>query len=266
MSDFDNIGKLKHLLLKEIESSEKFSESEFIITAAAEAILEANGRNWIPVIVKEIADYKYQVVSNQLVFAAAQQAKLERVWCIVILPEAKSIEQAKILAKEVTPKVNLSTASKDIILAALRYLIAESSSALKGVDPIIASNKIATADRESWSDLNPITTLKCGITKGKKLDALSEVFFISKPIPPRPSLPPPEIISIKCATRDDIFSRLDYLYQNKIDGFDKVDVEIAADVIFSSSKGKWKSLNPITKLECGINTTKIKTLKKVFSL
>lgn len=263
MSDFDNIGKLKHLLLKEIESSEKFSESEFIITAAAEAILQANGRNWIPLIVKEIADYKYQVVSNNLVYAAAQKAKLERVWCIVILSDTQSIEQAKILAKEVTPKVNLATASKDIILAALQYLIAEPASALKGVDPVLATNKIAAANRENWLDLNPITALKCGITKGKKLDALSTVFFVS----PQISIsPPPEIISIKHATRDEIFSRLDYLCQHQIDGFDKIDVERVTDVIFSASKGKWKSLNPISKLECGINTTKIKTLKKVFSL
>jgi hypothetical protein len=263
MSDFDNIGKLKHLLLKEIEPSEKFSESEFIITAAAEAILQANGRNWIPLIVKEIADYKYQVVSNHLVYVAAQKAKLERVWCIVILSDDQSIEQAKILAKEVTPKVNLATASKDIIFAALQYLIAEPASALKGVDPVLATNKIAAANRESWLDLNPITALKCGITKGKKLDALSTVFFVY----PQISISlPPEIISIKHATRDEIFSRLDYLCQNQIDGFDKIDVERVTDVIFSASKGKWKSLNPISKLECGINTTKIKTLKKVFSL
>jgi hypothetical protein len=263
MSDFDNIGKLKHLLLKEIEPSEKFSESEFIITAAAEAILQANGRNWIPLIVKEIADYSYQVVSNHLVYAAAQKAKLERVWCIVILPDDQSIEQAKILAKEVTPKVNLATASKDIILAALQYLIAEPGSALKGVNLIISTDKIAAANRESWSDFSPITALKCGITKGKKLDALSRVFFVSPQIA---ISPPPEIISIKHATRDEIFSRLDYLCQNKIDGFDKIDIERVTDMIFSASKGKWKSLNPISKLECGINTTKIKTLKKVFSL
>ena len=37
-----------------IEPGEKFSESEFIIKAAAETILQADGRNWIPVIVKEM--------------------------------------------------------------------------------------------------------------------------------------------------------------------------------------------------------------------
>lgn len=265
MSNFDNIGKLMHLPLADIEPGEQLSESEFMIKAAAESILQANGRNWIPVIVNEIGDYQYQVVSNHFVYAAAQQAELERVWCIVISPEPQIIEQVKILAREVTPKVNLSTASRDTILAALRYLIAEPGSALKGVDPIVATNKIAAAEREKWSDFNPITTLKCGITKGKKLDALTKVFFLSSPqkLPPPPPLP--EIVSIKRASRDEIFTRLSYLSKYKIDSFE-VDVEKASDIIFSESKGKWKSLNPISKLDCGIDTKKIKTLKKVFSL
>jgi hypothetical protein len=65
--------------------------------------------------------------------------------------------------------------------------------------------------------------------------------------------------------RDEIFTRLSYLTNYKIDSFE-VDVEKASDIIFSESKGKWKSLNPISKLDCGIDAKKIKTLKKVFSL
>ncbi|MBN3891485.1 MAG: hypothetical protein HWQ43_20760 [Nostoc sp. JL31] len=262
MSDFDNIGKLMHLNLTAIEPGEKFSESEFIIKAAAESILEADGRNWIPVIVKEIGDYKYQVVSNHFIYAVAQEAKLERAWCIVISPESQTIEQAKILAREVLPKVNLNTASRDNILAALKYLISEPSSALKGVDPIVATNRIAESNRETWFNFNPILTLKCGINRGKKLDALAKVFFLSS-LPP---LPPPEIVSIKSASRDEVFTRLSYLSKFKIAGFEAIDIEKSSDIIFSASKGKWKSLNPISKLECGIDTTKIKTLKKVFSL
>ncbi|MBN3885078.1 MULTISPECIES: Rho termination factor [unclassified Nostoc] len=265
MSDFDNIGKLMHLKLTEIKAGDKFSESEFIIKAAAETVLQADGRNWIPVIVKEMGDYQYQVVSNHFVYAVAQQAKLERVWCIVISPESQIIEQAKILAREVLPKVNLNTASRDTILAALKYLISEPSSALKGVDPIVATNRIAESNRKNWSNFNPILTLKCGITKGKKLDALAKVFFLL-PLPDPSPLPPPEIVSIKSASRDEVFTRLIYLSKSRIDGFEAIDIENSSDVIFSASKGKWKSLNPISQLECGIDTTKIKALKKVFSL
>lgn len=52
----------------------------------------------------------------------------------------------------------------------------------------------------------------------------------------------------------------------KIDGFEKLDAESIATILFTASKGKWKSLNPISKLECDIDTAKIKTLKTVFSL
>ncbi|MCL1464202.1 Rho termination factor [Argonema galeatum] len=266
MGKFDDIGKLMHLPLDSIQSEGQSSELEFIINAAAEAVLQAGGRNWVPVIVKENGDYQYKVVSNHFIYAVAQKAELDRVWCIVIEPDDQSIKQAKILAREVTPKVNLTTASRDTILAALRYLIAEPGSALKGADVMVAANRIAAADRETWSSFNPITTLKCGITKGKKLDAIAKVFFLSAPKPSTPPPPAPEVISIKRASREDFLSRLSYLSNYKIGGFETVDPENAADAIFTASKGKWKSLNPISKLECGIDTAKIKTLKTVFSL
>lgn len=266
MGKFDDVGKLMHLPLESINSEYQSNESEFIIKAAAEAVLQTDGRNWVPVIVKENGDYQYQVVSNHFVYAVAQQAELERVWCIVIEPDAKNIDQAKIMAREAIPKVNLNTASRDTILAALRYLMAEPGSALKGVDAVVAANRIAAASRENWSSFNPITSLKCGITKGKKLDTLSKVFFLSPPEPSAPPPPAPEVVSIKRASRDEILTRISYLSTCKIGGFEAVDAEKAADIIFTASKGKWKSLNPIAKLECGIDTAKIKTLKKVFTL
>lgn len=265
MSKYDDIGKLMHLPLADIAPGEPCSESEFIITAAAEAVLQAGGHNWIPVIVKETGDYQYQVVSNSFIYAVAQQAELERVWCIIIEPESKNIEQAKILAREVIPKVNLSTASRDTILAALRYLVAEPGSALKGLDVIVAANRISAANRETWSNFNPVISLKCGITKGKKLDALAKVCFLS-PAPVAPPPPPPEIVSVKRASRDEIFDRLNYLSTNKIGGFENIDAEKTADAIFTANKGKWKSLTPISKLECGIDTAKMKLLKTLFSL
>ncbi len=263
MGKFDDIGKLMHLPLDSITSNEEFSASEFIVHAAAAAIHEADGRNWIPIVVKKIDDYQYQVVSNHFVYAAVQQAALERVWCIVIEPEPRAIEQAKILTLETVPRVSLSTASRETISAALRYLVAEPGSALKGLDVTVATNRIEAAAREIWTDFSPITKLKCGITKGKKLDELTKVFFLSAPMPPPP---PPEITGIKAASREEIFTRLSYLSTFKIGGFEKIDPNEVADTIFTASKGKWKSLNPITKLECGIDTAKIKALKTVFSL
>lgn len=259
----DDVGKLKYLPLDSISAEERISESEFIVTAAAEAILQTDGRNWVPIVVRENGDYQYQVVCNHFVYAVAQQANLGRVWCIVIDPEPQTIKQARILAREVTPTVNLTTASREAILAAFRYLVSEVGSPLKGLDVVVATEKIESANRETWADFNPITKLKCGITKGKKLDALSKVFYLSVPTPPPPA---PEIINIKSASRDEIFHRLSHLSAYKIGGFEKIDSDKVADTIFTASKGKWKSLTPITKLDCDIDTAKVKTLKTVFKL
>jgi hypothetical protein len=263
MGKYDQVGRLMHLPLESIDTEESIYESEFIVNAAAESILATDERNWIPVIVKETGDYQYQVVANHFIYAVAHQANLERVWCIIIDANEQLIEQAKVLAREVTPKINLATATGDSILAALRYLESQPGSPLKGVNVTVAANRIEEAARSKWSDLNPITKLKCGITKGKKLDALGKVFFIAPPPPPPPA---PESVSLKQASRDEIFERLSYLAAHSIGGFDQLDIEEVTELLFSTNKSKWKSLTPITKLESGINTAKLKTLKTVFSL
>jgi hypothetical protein len=260
MSNSENIGKLMHLNLSKIESAEPCSESEFIIAGAAEAVLQAGNRNWIPIIVKETGDYQYQVVSNHFIYAVAQQAKLDLVWCIVIDPKPSNIEQAKILAREANPTVNLSTASKDTILAVLKYLVKEHN--WKNVKPVETANKIVDSNREQWSDFTPLTKLQCGLTKAR-LDFIAKVFSISPPPPPPP---PPQAVSVKRASRDEIFDRLNYLYTNKIGGFENIDAEKTADAIFTANKGKWKTLSPISKLECGIDTAKMKIIKTLFSL
>ena len=260
MSNSENIGKLMHLNLSKIESAEACSESEFIIAGAAEAVLQAGNRNWIPIIVKETGDYQYQVVSNHFVYAVAQQAKLDLVWCIVIDPKPSNIEQAKILAREANPTVNLSTASKDTIIAVLKYLVKEHN--WKNVKPVETANKIVDSNRDQWSDFTPLTKLQCGLTK-PRLDFIAKVFSISPPPPPPP---PPQAVSVKRASRDEIFDRLNYLLTNKIGGFENIDPEKTADAIFTANKGKWKTLSPISKLECGIDTAKMKIIKTVFSL
>ena len=260
MSNSENIGKLMHLNLSKIESAEPCSESEFIIAGAAEAVLQAGNRNWIPIIVKETGDYQYQVVSNHFVYAVAQQAKLDLVWCIVIDPKPSNIEQAKILAREANPQVNLSTAAKDTIIAVLKYLVKEHN--WNNVKPVETANKIVESNREQWSDFIPLTKLKCNLTKAR-LGCIAEVFTISPPPPPPP---PPEAVSVKRASRDEIFDRLNYLSTNKIGGFENIDAEKTADAIFTANKGKWKTLSPISKLECGIDTAKMKIIKTLFSL
>ncbi len=174
-----NIGNLMCLYMHEISPGKGTKASEFLIKASARALVESGGRNWVPVIVKEIGEDEYEVIGNSFVYAIALEAGLERVWCIITDQSERTFELTRILTGELIPKVNLSTATRDEIHAALQYLIEKPNSELKGVKLAIATNRLDEAQRKYWKDLEPITKLKCGITKGKKLDALKEVFYLT---------------------------------------------------------------------------------------
>ena len=263
MGKFDNIGQLVCLPLESIQSEQSVNESEFIVAAAADSVRATDGRNWIPLIVKEVREYEYEVVGNNFIYAVSHCAGLEKVWCIIIEPKDSLIEQVKLLAREIAPRVNLAHASRDTILSALRYVASQPASPLKGVDLTVATNRIQDSDRSAWKDLTPITKLSCGITKGKKLDALNSIFFVDEPTPPPPA---PDVVSLKKASHSEIFDRLYYLETYKIGGFEGLNSNEIADTIFTSQKTKWKSLNALTKLGCGIDAKHVKSMKTLFSL
>ncbi|MDJ0616822.1 MAG: Rho termination factor N-terminal domain-containing protein [Calothrix sp. MO_192.B10] len=174
-----NIGNLMCLYMHEINPGKGTDAPEFLIKSAAKALMQSGGRNWVPVIVKEIGEDEYEVIGNAFVYAIAEEVGLERVWCIVADSSDRTLELTQILTGELIPKVNLSTATRDEIQAALRYVIEKPNSGLSGVKLAIATNRIEEAPRQLWQSLEPITKLKCGITKGKKLNALKEVFYLT---------------------------------------------------------------------------------------
>lgn len=184
MSSLNDIGNLMYLYLDEIEPSEGTNAPAFLIKASAHLLNQKGGRNWIPVIVKEIGEDKYQVIGNSFIYAVAEEAGLDRVWCIIADDSIDTSEVIKVLAGEEIPKINLSKASRDEIMLALEYLVNQPGSALKTVKPAIATNRIDESPRQYWKTLDPISNLKCGITKGKKLDALKQIFYlVPQPMP-----------------------------------------------------------------------------------
>ncbi|BAY17755.1 hypothetical protein NIES21_35970 [Anabaenopsis circularis NIES-21] len=179
MSSLSDVGNLMHLYLDEIDPGAGTDAPEFLIKASAHLLNQKGGRNWIPVIVKETGEDKYQVIGNSFIYAVVEAAGLERVWCIITDGSNDTVEVTKILAGEEIPKINLSKASRDEIQSALEYLVKQPDSILKSVKPAIATNRIDEAPRQYWNTLEPIINLKCGITKGKKLDALKQVFYLT---------------------------------------------------------------------------------------
>lgn len=199
MNSLSSIGKLMHLYLDEIEPGQEIDASEFLIKASAHLLNQKGGRNWIPVIVKETGTDQYEVIGNAFIYAVAEEAGLERVWCIVADDSEDTVEITKVLAGEQTPKVNLSKASRDEILAALQFLIEQPGSPLKTVKLAIATSRIDEAPRQYWKTFDPIAALKCGITKGKKLDALKQVFYLT-PQPMSDTVTDPDILKTMSTT------------------------------------------------------------------
>ncbi|MCC3570248.1 MAG: Rho termination factor N-terminal domain-containing protein [Microcoleus sp. PH2017_40_RAT_O_B] len=178
MKSTNSIGSLMHLPINQIDPGDATDAPEFLLKATANILKQKGGRNWIPVIVKDIGKDSYQVIGNSFVYAVAEEAGLEKVWCIIADDNDDTTTLTKILAGEEKPKINLSTASRDEIMAALQYLIEQPNSDLKSVKLAVATNRIDEAPRQYWKNFEPITSLKCGITKGKKLDAIKSVFYL----------------------------------------------------------------------------------------
>lgn len=184
MSKLSDIGNLMYLYLDEIEPGEGTDAPEFLIKATAKTLNDLGGRNWMPLIVKETGEDSYEAIANLFIYAVAEEAGLEKVWCIIADEKEETAKLAQTLAGEVIPKINLSTATRDEIQATLQYLIEKPGSYLKGVKLSVATNRIDEAPRQYWQSFNEITKLKCGITRGKKLNAVKEVFELTpQPLP-----------------------------------------------------------------------------------
>ncbi|MBE9069662.1 transcription termination factor rho family protein [Leptolyngbya cf. ectocarpi LEGE 11479] len=180
---FSELGNLMCFPFDSITSSELTDAHDYLITSTADLLIQG-GRNWLPLIVTETGADQYQVIGNEFVYAVAEEADLEEVWCIVAddSSETKAIVQA--LCRESIPKINLSVASRDEIKLALDYLIKQPNTPLKGVNLGIAVTRIEDAPRQYWSSFQPITKLGCRITAGKKLKALEQVFYLTpEPLP-----------------------------------------------------------------------------------
>ncbi|MEM8675582.1 MAG: Rho termination factor [Cyanobacteria bacterium P01_G01_bin.67] len=184
MSNLSDVGNLMYLDLELIEPRNKVIESEYLINATAQELSNSDARNWIPLIVKEIGEDSYQVIGNNFIYAVAETAGLEKVWCIIADDSETTAKLSRMLAREEVPRINLSTASINDIKSALEYLAQQPDSPLNKLNILKATNRIDEAPRQYWQDFKPVTKLQCGITAGKKVKALDQVFYLTpEPIP-----------------------------------------------------------------------------------
>ena len=180
---FSDIGNLMCLPFDEIEPGDPTEAPEYLVQSSAK-LLGPEGRNWIPLVVKEVEQDQYQVIGNSFIYAVVAEAGIQDVWCIIADDSEETQATTGALARERVPKTNLSTASREEISAALDYLINQPSSPLKGVSLATATTRIDEAPRKYWDSLQPISKLGCKITAGKKLKALERLFYLTpEPLP-----------------------------------------------------------------------------------
>jgi len=256
------IGSLLHLYIEEIEPLFPTEAHQFLIVGAAKAINDADSRNWIPVIVKQTGAESFQAIANIFVLAAAQEAGLDKVWCIVA-DESNSVQEcSQLLSQEIAPKINLATATRDEIKLGLDYLINRSNNPLPGVKVATALDKIDKPERKYWGEvLKEVTTLKCGITAGKKLNIFKEIFYSIPEVYPQI-----ERINLTTATREEIKLGLEYLINRPNNPLDKVILENALDKIDKSERKYWgEALKEIPALKCGVTAgKKLDIFKEIF--
>lgn len=200
MSSFSDVGNLMYLYRDTIEPGEAIEVPSFLIQAAAKSLVEAGGRNWVPVIVKEIGEDHYQVIGNSFIYVVTEAAGLEKIWCIIADDKPETTTLTKILTRESIPKINLATATREEIRDGLQYLIEKADNPLKGVTLSIATNRITAAPRHTWKSFEALTQLKCGITKAK-LDTLKHIFDLPSPSPRADAeIPPSSSSSLESLT------------------------------------------------------------------
>ena len=184
MSNLSDVGNLMYLDLELIEANNVVANSEYLVKATAQELSSGDARNWIPLIVREVAEDSYQVIGNSFIYAVAEAAGLEKVWCIIADDSEATAKLSRMLAQEEIPRINLSNASTEEIKSALEYLTQQPDSPIKKLDLLKATNRIDESPRKYWQNFIPVTKLGCGITAGKKVKALEQVFYLTpEPIP-----------------------------------------------------------------------------------
>ncbi len=155
------LGQVLRLPCKFIQGK---SNTEVVVINAIAAELAISGKNVLPIMVKLLKEDKYTAVFNNQILIAAQQAKLDFVYCIIIDDEMATqlnVEAGKII------KVNLSQASESELTVAFENIKANIA-AFNKIDPAkIAQTIIKYRSVDRIKNLTFLTKLKCGIGKTK---------------------------------------------------------------------------------------------------
>jgi ribosomal protein L21 len=161
-SSIDNpLGQILRLPCKFIKGESDVSP--MIISAIADELKQTN-RNVLPVVVMSAGEDKYKVVLNSHILAAARQAKLDFIWCIIINDDME--KQLQVERGEVV-RANLKTATEKELVNFFEFIQVQQKGFNKIQPSTIAKAIIEYRQANNLKDINFLAKLKCGIGKTK---------------------------------------------------------------------------------------------------
>jgi hypothetical protein len=173
MENFSDIGKYLRIPCHQITIPEGQEKSHPVAIAAIAEILKSKGSNFLPLMVEEVDEEQYEVIYNAHLLEAAQQAKLDFVWCIIADAEAR--QQIEVETKQ-RLQIGLLKASEATIAGMLEYIQTVDPS-FRRINAAKAAKAIVKNRQPNWINFQPLTKLRCQIG-AKKLDVLRNYFYL----------------------------------------------------------------------------------------
>lgn len=261
MVNLSDIGQLIQVPIEQVKNIDEFIMPAFQIAALSEKINQPDFRNWVPVLVKELEPRQYKVVGNPHIFAAMELAGQEYIWVAVVPNTVEVEEHIKLLLGQVPLKINICTADYEVIQEGLLYLRKKAGKIFSKLDVTLASECISKASgRIAWKDLQPLSQLKCGFTKSNVkdlkeiFDAIPKTFEVQK-------------IILNQASENEIYGALENAACLADTNLANVNLHhLAYTISQEADRIYWKNLKPLTKIQNGLSTAKLKNLDKVLLL
>ncbi len=166
------LGKVLRIACKYVRG--KADTQEIVIQTIAQE-LKVQGKNVLPVIVRELGEDDYQATLNTHILEAAKQAGLDFVRCIVV--DAAMQSQVEVETGEIV-RINILTASDQELVNALKFVQSRKAEFSKLNLQKVAQAIVDYREKNKITSLVFLTKLKCGIGKAK-LPALAETLIIA---------------------------------------------------------------------------------------
>lgn len=261
MSSLKDIGQLIRVSIDQVELAEEYAMPSYQVAALSEKLQTPDLRNWVPVIVQEPNLRQYRVVSNGHILDAMRAAGQDYVWVAVIPEDAQVIEQVNFLTGQLPLKVNICTASYEILLDALKYLRQIPGNKLDKLNVTLLAERIYKDPvRFAWASLQPLTKLGLKEITTTKLKAFEEVFEA------RPESVQIQPVLLNTASEIDLLKALQAAIALPTTKIEKVDLEkLARSIASEPSRKYWRDLNSLTKIKPGLTKAQLAGLDEVFS-